>query len=69
VWKIRSLTSTTNQVQEEVLRLGEEEEEEDPRKLRIMTQRTHTSTTNIMEEAVAPKRAQKPKRTYLEFNS
>jgi hypothetical protein len=63
MWKIRSLTSTTNQVQEEVLRLGEEEGEEDTRKFRITTQKTHTSTANIMEEAIAPKHAQKPKRT------
>jgi hypothetical protein len=34
-----------------------------PPKFRIMTQMTHTSTANIMEEAIAPKRAQKPKRT------
>jgi hypothetical protein len=46
-----------------VLNLGEEEGEEDPRKFRIMTQKTHTSTTNIMEEAIAPKHAQKLKRT------
>jgi hypothetical protein len=57
MWKIRSLTSTTNQVQEEVLRLGEEKGEEDLRKFRIMIQKTHTSTANIMEEAIAPKRA------------
>jgi hypothetical protein len=28
-----------------------------------MTQKTHTSTANIMEEAITPKRAQKQKRT------
>jgi hypothetical protein len=63
MWKIRSLTSTANQVQEGVLHLGEEEGEEDPRKFRIMTQKTHTSTANNMEEAIPPKRAHKPKRT------
>jgi hypothetical protein len=46
-----------------VLNLREEEGEEDARKFRIMTQKTHTSTTNIMEEAIAPKHAQKLKRT------
>jgi hypothetical protein len=59
MWKIHSSTSTANHVQEEVLRIGEE----DPPNFRIMTQKTHTSTANIMEEAIALKRAQKPKKT------
>jgi hypothetical protein len=45
------------------LHLGEEEGEEDPWKFRILTQKTHISIANIMEEAIAPKRAQKLKRT------
>jgi hypothetical protein len=43
--------------QEEVLRQEEEEGEEDPRKFRIMIQEIHTSTADIMEEAITPKRA------------
>jgi hypothetical protein len=62
-WKILSSIRTTDRAQEEVMNLEEEEGEEDPRKFRIMTQKTHTSTTNIMEEVIAPKHAQKPKRT------
>jgi hypothetical protein len=67
-WKTLSSIRTIDQAQEEVLHLGEEEGEEDPRKFRIMTQKIHTSTANIMEEAIAPNRAQKPKRTLLEFS-
>jgi hypothetical protein len=62
-WKILSSIRTIDRAQEEVLHLGGEEGEEDPRKFRIMTQKTHTCTVNIMEEVIAPKRAQKPKRT------
>jgi hypothetical protein len=62
-WKIPSSNRTIDQAQEEVLHLGEEEGEEDPRKFRIMIQRTHTSTTNNMEEATTPKCAQRQKRT------
>jgi hypothetical protein len=47
---------------------GEEEGEEDPRNIQIKTQEIHTSTANIMEEVIAPKGAQKPRRTSLEFN-
>jgi hypothetical protein len=57
-WKTRSSIRTTDQAQEEVLHLGEE----DPRKFKIMTQKTHISIANIMEEATTPKRAQKTKR-------
>jgi hypothetical protein len=38
---------------------GEEEGEEDPRKFKIITQKTHISIANIMEEAITLKRAQK----------
>jgi hypothetical protein len=62
-WKICSSIKTTDQAQEEVLHLGEEEGEEDPRKFKIMTQKTHISIANIMEDDIAPKRAQKLKRT------
>jgi hypothetical protein len=67
-WKTLSSIRTIDQAQEDVLHLGEEEWEEDPQKFRIMTQKIHTSTANIMEEAIAPNRAQKPKRTLLEFS-
>jgi hypothetical protein len=62
-WKTLSSIRTIDRAQEEVLHLGEEEGEEDPRKFRIMTQKTHTSIANNMEEAIAPKRAQKLTRT------
>jgi hypothetical protein len=61
-WKTLSSIRTIEQAQEEVLHLGEEEGEEDPRKFRIMIQKTHTSIANIMEEVIAPKRSQKLKR-------
>jgi hypothetical protein len=62
-WKILSSIRTIDRAQEEVMHLGEEEGEEDPRRFRIMSQKTHTSISNIMEEAIAPKRAQRLKRT------
>jgi hypothetical protein len=62
VEKLNSIR-TTDQAQEEVLHLGEEEGEQDPRKFKIMTQKTHTSIGNIMEEAITPKHAHKLKRT------
>jgi hypothetical protein len=62
-WKIPYSNRTIDQAQEEVLHLGEEEGEEDPRKFRIMIQRTHTSTANNMEEDTTPKRTQRRKRT------
>jgi hypothetical protein len=61
-WKTLSSIRTTDQAQEVVLHLGEEEEE-DPRKFRIMIQKTHTSIANIMEEVISSERAQKLKRT------
>jgi hypothetical protein len=57
-WKTRSSIRTTDHAQEEVLHLGEEEGEEDPQKFKIMTQKTHISIANLMEEATTPKRAQ-----------
>jgi hypothetical protein len=57
MWKIHSSTNIVNQAHEEVLCLEKEEGEEDPRKFRIMTQKIHTFTANIMEEVIAPKRA------------
>jgi hypothetical protein len=63
MWKTHSSIRTIGQAQEEVLHPREEEGEEDLRKFRIMIQRTHTSTANIMEEATTPKRAQRRKRT------
>jgi hypothetical protein len=54
-WKTPSSIRTIDLAQEEVLHLGEE----DPWKFRIMTQKTHTSNANIVEEDMAPKRAQK----------
>jgi hypothetical protein len=42
--------------------------EDDPRNLQTITQEIHTSTANITEEVIAPKGAQKPRRTLLEFN-
>jgi ABC-type oligopeptide transport system ATPase subunit len=49
-WKTLNSIRTIDQAQEEVLHLGEEEGEEDPRKFRNMTKKTHTSIANIMEE-------------------
>jgi ABC-type dipeptide/oligopeptide/nickel transport system ATPase component len=62
-WKILSSIRTIDRAQEEVMHLEGEEREEDPRQFRIMTRKIHTSTTNIMEEVISPKRVQKPKRT------
>jgi hypothetical protein len=41
---------------------------EDPRDSRITIQETRTSIVSIMEEGIAPKGAQKPRRTSQEFN-
>jgi hypothetical protein len=62
-WKIHNSHRTTDQIQEEVMHLGEE----DPRNSQIITQEIHTSTANITEEVIALKGAQKPRRTSLEF--
>jgi hypothetical protein len=61
MWKILSLTKTTDPVQEEGSYPGEGEEEEDPRDSRITTQKTHTSIVSIMGGDIAPKGAQKQK--------
>jgi hypothetical protein len=58
IWKTHGSIKIIDQAQEEVSHLGEEE----PRKFKIITRKTHTSTANIMEEAIALKRAQKQKR-------
>jgi hypothetical protein len=68
MWKIHSLTRTTDQAQEEDSHPGEGEEEEDPRDSRITTQETCTSIVSIMEEDTALKGAQKLRRTSQEFN-
>jgi hypothetical protein len=79
-WKIPSLIRTIDQAQEEALhpgdgeregegeKEGEGEGEEDPRNSQTITQEIHTSTVNITEEVIAPKGAQKPRRTLLEFS-
>jgi hypothetical protein len=66
MWKILSLTKTTDLAQEEGSHPGEGEEEEDPRDSQITTQKTHTSIVSIMGEDIALKDAQKPRRTWQE---
>jgi hypothetical protein len=61
--KTLSSTRTTDQAQEEIFHREEEEGEEDHQKCRTMIQEIHTSTADIMVGAIAPKCAQKPKRT------
>jgi hypothetical protein len=68
MWKTLSLTKTASLTQEEDLHPGEGEEEEDPRDSRITTQETHISTVSIMEEDIALKGVQKPRRTSQEFS-
>jgi hypothetical protein len=63
MWKILSMTRIADQAQEEDSHPGEGGEEEDPRDSRITTQETHISIVSIMEEDIALKGAQKPKRT------
>jgi hypothetical protein len=61
MWKIHLSNSIkTGQAQEGVSL--QEEEEEDPRKLKIMIQEIHTSTADIMEGVVVLKLAQKVRR-------
>jgi hypothetical protein len=67
-WKIYNSDMTTDQTQEEVLHLGEEEGEEDPRNSQTITQEIHISTANITEEVITPKGVQKPRRTSLKFS-
>jgi hypothetical protein len=66
MWKTLNPIRTTNQAQEEDLHLGEGEE--DPRNSQTTTQEIHTSTASITEEVIAPKGAQKPRRTLPEFS-
>jgi hypothetical protein len=68
MWKILSLTRTADQAQEEDSHPGEGEGEEDPRDSRITTQETRISIVSIMEEDIALKGAQKPRRTSQEFS-
>jgi hypothetical protein len=65
MWKIPSPIRITDQAQEENLHSGEGEE--DPRNSQTITQEIHTSIANITEDVIAPKGAQKPRRTLLEF--
>jgi hypothetical protein len=67
-WKIPSPIRIIDQAQEQHLHPGEGEEEEDPRSSQTITQEIHTSTASITEEVIAPKGAQKPRRTLLEFS-
>jgi hypothetical protein len=66
MWKILSLTKTTDPAQEEGSHPEEGEEEEDPRDSRITTQKTHTSIVIIMGGDTVLKGAQKPRKTWQE---
>jgi hypothetical protein len=66
MWKIPSLTKTTDRVHEEGSHPEEGKEEEDPRDSRIITQKTPTSIVSIMGEETALKGAQKPRKTWHE---
>jgi hypothetical protein len=68
MWKILSLTRTTDQAQEEDLHPGEGEGGEDPRDSQITILEICTSTAIITEEGVALKGAQKPRRISPEFS-
>jgi hypothetical protein len=72
MWKILSPIRTIDQAQDEDFHPGEGEGEgegdEDPRNSQMTTQEIHTSTASIMEEVIAPKGAQKPRRTLPEFS-
>jgi hypothetical protein len=57
--EIHNLSKATGQAPEEGSFRDEGGEEEDPRDLRTITQKTLTSIANIMEGAIAPKAAQK----------
>jgi hypothetical protein len=67
-WKILNLTRTTGQAQEADSRLEEGEEEEDPQGSRITTPKSSTSIASTMEEGIAQKDAQKPRKTWKEFS-
>jgi hypothetical protein len=66
--KTLSPIRTTDQALEEDLHPGEGEGEEDPRNSQTTTQEIYTSTASIMKEVIAPKGAQKPRRTLTEFS-
>jgi hypothetical protein len=68
MWKILSLTRIRDQAQEEDLHPGEGEGREEPRNSQITIQEIRTSTASIMEEDIAPKGAQKPRRISPEFS-
>jgi hypothetical protein len=68
MWRILSLTRTTDQTQEEDLHLGEEEGGRTPRDSRITIQEIHTSIASIMGEGIAPKGVQEPRRISQEFS-
>jgi hypothetical protein len=68
MWKILSLTRIVDQAREEDSHQKEGEEEEDLWDSRITTQDTRTSIVSIMEEDIAPKGAQKPRKISREFN-
>jgi hypothetical protein len=68
MWKIPSPIRTIDQAQEEDFHPGEGEGEEDPRSSQTIIQEIHISIANITEEVIAPKGAQKPRRTLLEFS-
>jgi hypothetical protein len=67
-WKILSLTRTIDQAKDEDSHPGEGEKEEDTQDSRITIQETRISIVSIMEEDIAPKGAQKPRRTSQEFS-
>jgi hypothetical protein len=66
MWKIPSLTKTTDLVHEEGSHPEEGEEEEEPRDSRITTQKTCTFTVSIMGEDTTLKGAQKLRKTWQE---
>jgi hypothetical protein len=68
MWQTLSSIRIIDRAQEVVSCQEEEEGEEDPRKFRTMIQEIHTSIVDIMEEAIAPKRAQKPRKILQEFS-
>jgi hypothetical protein len=66
--EILSRNKTAGQVPEEDSVPEEGGEEEEPQASRTTTQEIPTSTASIMEEAIAPKGAQRQRRTWHESN-
>jgi hypothetical protein len=66
--EIHNLNKATGQVPEEGSIPEEGGEEEDPRDLRTITQKILTSIACIMGGAIAPKGAQKQRRTWQKFS-